>query len=111
MKTIAQQVQAMRRHWPSFEVAGQTVDQAVWFGSLAGIERSYRVMVEYRLTQESRDHGRYKPSPSVQVLSPPLRLQFNAREETPLPHVYFDEGRWKMSCCACSAIVRWAKQR
>ena len=59
MKTIAQQVQAMRRHWPSFEVAGQTVDQAVWFGSLAGIERSYRVMVEYRLTQESRDHGRY----------------------------------------------------
>jgi hypothetical protein len=91
MKTIAQQVQAMRRHWPGFEVAGRTADQAAWFGSLVGIERVYRVMVEYRLPHELQDHERYKSSPLVRVLSPPLRPRFDAGEEAPLPHVYFDD--------------------
>ena len=91
MKTIAQQAQAMRRHWPGFEVADQRSNQAVWFGSLVGIERPYRVMVEYYLPREGNDHGRHWPFPLVRVLSPSLSPRFDAREEAPLPHVYFDQ--------------------
>ena len=34
LKTIAKQVQAMRRRWPGFDVAEETRDKVVWFGSL-----------------------------------------------------------------------------
>lgn len=88
MKSIAQQVHAMRHRL--FDVAEQTADRAVWFGSLIGIERPYRVMVEYGLPARGA-HELWRHFPLVRVLSPALVPRFDAIEETPLPHVYFDE--------------------
>lgn len=80
----------MRHRWPRFDVAEQTADRAVWFGSLIGIERSYRVMVEYGLPV-SGDERLWRSFPLVRILSPPLVPRFDAAEEVPLPHVYFDD--------------------
>jgi hypothetical protein len=90
MKTIAQQIQAMRRHWPGFDVADQVADRAIWFGSLVGVERAYRVIVEYSLPVENNGGSKW-PFPVVRVLSPSLKPRFDALEEAPLPHVYFDK--------------------
>ncbi|ODS03269.1 hypothetical protein AUC71_10545 [Methyloceanibacter marginalis] len=72
MKTVAQQVQAMHRYWPGFELAEQTAEQAIWFGSLAGIERTYRIVVDYRLPLDQGDRSCRWQFPVVRVLSPSL---------------------------------------
>lgn len=90
MKSIVDQVRAMARRWPKFDLAEQTEDRAIWFGPLAGIERSYRVMVEYGLPIGTDDEL-CRRFPVVRVMSPPLEPRFDAAEEAPLPHVYFDE--------------------
>jgi hypothetical protein len=80
----------MRHRWPDFEVAEEIPDKAVWFGPLVGIERPYRVMVEYGLPL-SNSSERFRKFPLVRVLSPQLVPRFDVAEESPLPHVYFDE--------------------
>lgn len=45
MKTVRQQIEVMRRRWPSFEVADVGNDHVIWFGALAGIELQYRIMI------------------------------------------------------------------
>jgi hypothetical protein len=89
VKSIRQQIGAMLRHWPGFDLAEERLDKAVWFGSLAGVERSYRVMVEYGLPANAAASEMYRRFPVVRVLSPHLELKFDAAEEAPLPHVYF----------------------
>jgi hypothetical protein len=81
----------MRRHWPAFEIAEQTPDKAIWFGLLVGIERPYRVMLEYGLPTENAFGVHYRNFPLVRVLSPRLVPRLDASDEVPLPHVYFDE--------------------
>lgn len=89
MKAIRNQVQAMRRGWPGFELGEDTADRAVWFGALAGIERSYRIMIEYGLPTPNAPASLWWRFPVVRVLSPRLKPNFDAAEEAPLPHVYF----------------------
>jgi len=91
LRSIAEQVRAMKRRWPEFDVAHQTADRIIWFGPLVGIERPYQMMVEYGLpiVQDSTEICRRFPL--VRVMSPRLELRFNAVEEAPLPHVYFDD--------------------
>lgn len=91
MKTIPEQVRAMSRRWSQFDVAEQTQDRAVWFGSLVGIERPYRVMVEYGLPIDNDVDEMWRRFPLVRVLLPELEPRFDAAEEAPLPHVYCDE--------------------
>lgn len=90
VKTIAQQVQAMRRRWPEFDVADVRDDQAMWFGSVVGIERPYRVMIRYGLPSGVGNEPMWRCFPEVRVLSPRLILRPDAADEAPLPHVYFD---------------------
>jgi hypothetical protein len=90
MKSIRQQVVAMQRHWPGFELGEETGDKAVWFGPLAGLERTYRIMIEYGLPIRAAAEMCCR-FPLVRVLSPALQLQFDAAEEAPLPHVYFSQ--------------------
>lgn len=91
MKSIPQQVRAMQRRWSKFELAEQSQDRAVWFGSLVGVERPYRVMVEYGLPVDNNVDEMWRRFPLVRVLTPPLEPRYDAAEEAPLPHVYFDE--------------------
>jgi hypothetical protein len=79
----------MRRHWPVFVLAEERIDKAVWFGSLAGLERKYRLMIEHGLPTETAADEMCRGFPVVRVLSPRLEPRFDASEEAPLPHVYF----------------------
>lgn len=112
----------MRRRWPGFDVAEDTLDKAIWFGSLIGIERPYRVMVEYRLPLGFPDE-RFRSFPLVRVLSPRLVLRFDLDDEAPLPHVYFDEcditlsplclfdpeaGEWSHNDLIAHTTIPWA---
>jgi hypothetical protein len=97
VKTIQQQVRAMQRHWPAFGLGEATLDKVVWFGPLAGLERMYRLMIEYGLPTRAAAHQMFRRLPLVRVLSPPLQLRFDAPEEAPLPHVYFSESDLTLS--------------
>lgn len=91
VKTIAQQVITMKRNWPRFEVADQTADSVIWFGLLAGIEKPYRLMIEYGLPRDPVNDPMSRRFPLVRVVTPKLKANFDASEEAPLPHVYFDQ--------------------
>lgn len=97
MKSIPDQLRAMSRRWPEFDVASQTADSVIWFGWLAGIERRYRVSVEYGLARSPGTDEMWRRFPLVRVMSPQLEPRFDAIEESPLPHVYFDEADLTLS--------------
>ncbi len=99
----------MRRRWDQFDVAEQTIDKAIWFGSLVGIERPYRVMLEFGLPVQGK-FERWRSLPLVRILSPALQPQFNAAEEAPLPHVYFDDKDITLSplCLFDPAANEWS---
>jgi hypothetical protein len=62
----------------------------IWFGSLVGIQKPYRLMVEYGLPRDPTTDPIWRRLPLVRILSPKLKPNFLALEEAPLPHVYFD---------------------
>lgn len=98
MKTVRQQIGAMRRHWPSFEVTDAGNDHATWFGALAGIELRYRVMIQFGLPDQTGfDQSLWRRFPVVRVLSPRLRPNRDAKDEAPLPHVYFQSSDISLS--------------
>jgi hypothetical protein len=123
VRTIREQVRAMQRHWPDFVVAEQLRDKVVWFGSLAGLERMYRVMIEYGLPREAAPPTLWRRFPVIRVLSPRLEPNFDAVEEAPLPHVYFTDsditlsplclfdveaGEWSHNDLIALTTVPWA---
>jgi hypothetical protein len=123
MTTIRQQVRSMQQHWPRFDLAEPTLDRAVWFGPLAGLERTYRVMIEYGLPIGPAAPGMCRRFPLVRIVSPPLELRFDAAEEAPLPHVYFSKpdltlsplclfdveaGEWSHDDLIALTTVPWA---
>jgi hypothetical protein len=112
----------MARRWPGFEVLVPEPDHAMWFGSLAGIERSYRVMVEYAWPRGENDEM-FRRFPVVRVLTPRLQLRYDAHDEAPLPHVYFDDldptlsplclfdpaaGEWSRDDLISETTIPWA---
>lgn len=91
MKTVRQQLDEMRRHWPNFDAADVGTDRATWFGALAGIELQYRIMIQFGLPDPTgADTSRWRRFPVVRVLTPALRPNWDAKDEAPLPHVYFE---------------------
>lgn len=123
MRSIVDQVRAMAKRWPKFDVAEQTSDRAVWFGPLMGIEQTYRVMVEYGLPIDPDGDEMCRRFPVVRVMSPMLEPRFDAAEEAPLPHVYFDkrdltlsplclfdpaQGEWTRNDLVAFTTVPWA---
>jgi hypothetical protein len=91
VKTIAQQVHVMRRLWPQFAVTERSDDHVVWIGPLVGIERPYKLVVEFGLPRDPVTDDMFRRFPVVRVLSPALEPNFDAEEEAPLPHVYFNQ--------------------
>lgn len=92
MKSLRAQIHAMRRRWPSFEMAHALEPAAViWFGTLLAIERPFRVSIHYGLPYGDGDLPLFRIMPVVRVLNPRLRLNSCALDEAPLPHVYFEE--------------------
>jgi hypothetical protein len=96
-KSMRQQIAAMRARWPAFDLAGLTGGRATWFGLLVGMARPYRVMIEYGPPTRDQSLPLLARIPLVRVLSPRLEPQWNAAEEAPLPHVFFDPSDLTLS--------------
>lgn len=88
--SLSAQAKAMARRWPQFRATlGMGPQSLVWFGDLKGLERSFHISVEYGLPRPG-DTTMSRFMPVVRVLRPSLVLNFDAIEEAPLPHVYFE---------------------
>jgi hypothetical protein len=90
-KTLAQQIGAMRAARPEFEVAQSFGGCVAWFGPLIGVARNYRVMIEYGPVPVVPDAPLLDRIPLVRVLNPRLEPNWGAEDESPLPHVFFDQ--------------------
>ena len=90
MKTMAQQIHSMQRRWPAFNAVPMGRDHMLWFGDLVGIQKRYRVMIEFGLPSDPLNDPPCRRFPQVRIMNPRLRPNFEAADEAPLPHVYFD---------------------
>lgn len=87
----------MAQIWPQFELAlGQGSHSLVWFGPLKGLERPFTLSIEYGLPVRGLVQ-RHRIFPVVRVLRPSLKLNFEAADEAPLPHVYFEAPDYRLS--------------
>ena len=80
----------MRSARPEFEVASLPGGRIAWFGPLIGLGRSYRVMIEYGPVPAAPNAPLLERIPLVRVLKPRLEPIWDAEDEAPLPHVFFD---------------------
>jgi hypothetical protein len=97
LKSLLSQVQDMAHVWPQFEVAlGPGPNSVVWFGPLKGLERPFTLSIEYGLPVSGLIQ-RHRVFPVVRVLRPSLVLNFDADDEAPLPHVYFEGPDYRLS--------------
>ena len=91
------QVSAMAQRWPQFQVSRPGDQLIIWSGDLQGLERSFRITVEYGIPKQG-DQAMYRLMPVVRVQHPSLVLNPKAEEEAPLPHVYPDrENNYRLS--------------
>ena len=109
LKSLQSQVDEMRREWPQFGVtAGNSPMSVMWFGPLVGMERSFTLSVQYGVPLGGRI-DLFRMIPLVRVLSPSLVLNFDAEQEAPLPHVYFEGPDYRLSplCLFDPAAGQW----
>lgn len=123
MKSLYAQVQAMGRNWPQFRpMLGLWPQSVIWFGDLKGLERPFHVSIEYGLPLRGRQ-DLYRVMPVVRVVRPSLIPNWEAHDEVPLPHVYFElpdirlsplclfdpkAGEWDRSMLISRTTVGWA---
>lgn len=97
VKALEKQIASMAARWPQFEVVpGLGPQTAVWFGDLKGLERTFRLSIEYGMPMHGEDEL-HRMMPVVRVLNPSLVMNFDAEEEAPLPHVYFQKPDYRLS--------------
>lgn len=113
MKTIEDQRIAMRKSkyaFPEiyFGKPGWGPLQVIWVGHLQPWNVSYQVLIWYADPSDAETEG-WVPNPSVYILNPRLKVNFDAPEEAPLPHVYFDPKCLTMSrlCLFDPAETKW----
>lgn len=96
-RSLASQIDSMKRLWPMFDATrGLSPGSVVWFGQLKGLERSFFISVEYGVPMPE-DQSLFRFFPVIRVLRPALKLNWNASEEAPLPHVYFERPDVRLS--------------
>ena len=97
MKALREQVRTMQRDWPQFSPStGSGPASVVWFDDLRGLDRHFHISVEYGLPMKGRPElCRFMPV--VRVLRPSLVPNFEAADETPLPHMYFEGPNFRFS--------------
>lgn len=124
IRTIKEQVDAMRKDWPSFDdCPGYSSDSIIWIGDLKGKAQTFLVTVEYGLPKIGRGTC-YRSMPIVRVLRPRLIPNWNDKVEGALPHVYiskpditlsplclFDpkENQWDPSMLISETTIPWTR--
>ena len=96
-KSLQTQVKTMMRDWPQFQRLPDLRPKSVlWCGPLVGLERPFLISIEYGDPVPSR-RDRHRTMPVVRVLKPSLVPNPDAKEEAPLPHVYFEKPDIRLS--------------
>ena len=91
MKTVAEQIAAMRTEHPGFQLRYEDARAAIWRGRLAPTaQRSYLVEVTYKTPIMGEMFTISQIQPRVRVLDPRLEKHPDY-EEGPTPHVYWDQ--------------------
>ncbi|MBO0765996.1 MAG: hypothetical protein J2P50_15615, partial [Hyphomicrobiaceae bacterium] len=94
----------MRATRPEFEVAPSFGSRITWFSLLIGLARSYRIMIAYGPVPVAADAPLLDRIPLVRILNPRLQPRWDAEDEAPLPHVFFDRHDSSLSpLCACGS--------
>jgi hypothetical protein len=116
------QIAAMAERWPSFAVVAREGRGAVWEGTLAPIQKRYRVRMSYTVPSAVELFSIVNAQPRVQVLGPVLE-RHPEFDEGPVPHVYhnrrdvalpflclFDpySGEWSPDDLLADTTVHWA---
>lgn len=110
MKSLQDQIKAMKRRWPGFIAYPQNDGSILWIGDLTPIEVRYTLTIRFGLAGGDVPDSYYWHFPEVRVVSPRLRPVFDAAEEAPLPHVYFDSEDLSLSplCLFDPAASEWS---
>ena len=95
MKTIDQQISAMRAVYPNLQVVSRSPRTCVWRGRLMPYKKAFTIEVYYKtpLFPEAFTIGGIQPL--VQVLDPVLE-RHPSYEEGPLPHVYENPDNYRL---------------
>lgn len=125
LKSLGAQADAMRRTWPGFEpVVGLAPGSLIWFGDLTGVERRFHLTIEHGLPLPG-DVQLCRAMPVVRVLRPRIVPNWQAAEEAPLPHVYFEwddlansplclfdprKGEWHHGMLIAETTIPWARR-
>jgi len=94
-KTVKQQIKAMRRRWPNFQVT-TAQSSVVWHGTVQPNELSYLIHIDALIGLQKGNNWFVLSAPIVKVIRPRLKLQWDV-EEKPLPHVYLDKQAPELS--------------
>jgi hypothetical protein len=109
VKSLGAQVQAMTRDWPQLQPSrGLGKRSVIWFGDLKGLSRAFHISIEYGLPIKGRQ-DLYRVMQVVLVLRPSLVPNWEAEEEAPLPHVYFEPPDIRLSplCLFDPKVGEW----
>lgn len=87
MKSIDNQIAAMKAQWPEFVVKAHSNRDVLWEGMLAPDRREHLVRIYYRNPLVTELYTLHAIQPRVQVIRPVLE-QHPDYDEGPIPHVY-----------------------
>lgn len=137
MKSLREQIEAMRVRWPDFRPYCAPNNEVSWRGTVVPQQQPYELLVHYGLPRPRTliemiraGYGwlpflneMHRLFPMVRVINPPLQPNPDAEEEAPLPHVYmydlapqlsplclFDpaRGEWSHDCLIAETTLLWA---
>ena len=109
MKSLTAQIHSMTRLWPQFTLVSlRENESAIWLGELKGLDRPFSISIEYDLPVPDQ-YEPFRDMPLVRVLEPSLVVNWDAQDEAPLPHVYFEKPDIRLSplCLFDPAAGEW----
>jgi hypothetical protein len=107
LPTIDQQVEAMRRCWPTLR-ATRIDDRTVeWRGGLRPLLMTHEVTIRYRVPLIIERIDPLRQQPEVRVIAPMLKRRSDS-SEGPLPHVYWDSDIHPMLCLFDGEAGQWS---
>lgn len=103
---IAEQAEAMRRHWPDFRMRPINDRSASWRGPLRPLMARYEVEISYRVPHIVERLDPLRQQPRVQVITPALRCR-PGDPEGRLPHVYWSHDGEPSLCLFDIETAEW----
>jgi hypothetical protein len=107
LPNIDEQIEAMRRTWPTLRATRVDDRTATWCGPLRPLLMTYEVGILYRVPLIIERIDPMRQQPEVRVLSPTLKRQAGNSEGS-LPHIYWDHETSPMLCLFDAEAGQWS---